>query len=68
MHYNGFVVEAHEGDFDGGALVPESEEQVFALPFPSRNITFSTEKQLTSVFAVHYCRRQSNSLKEDRDG
>ncbi|HEY2748395.1 MAG TPA: class I SAM-dependent methyltransferase [Polyangia bacterium] len=28
LHYNGFSVEAHEGDFDGGALVPESEEQV----------------------------------------
>jgi len=28
LHYNGFVVEAHEGGFDGGALVPESEEQV----------------------------------------
>jgi SAM-dependent methyltransferase len=29
LHYNGFDVEAHEGGFDGGALVPESEEQVF---------------------------------------
>lgn len=28
LHYNGFSVEAHEGGFDGGALVPESEEQV----------------------------------------
>jgi SAM-dependent methyltransferase len=28
LHYNGFAVEAHEGGFDGGALVPESEEQV----------------------------------------
>ena len=28
LHYNGFTVEAHEGGFDGGALVPESEEQV----------------------------------------
>ncbi|MCU1279770.1 MAG: Methyltransferase type 12 [bacterium] len=28
LHYNGFSVEAHEGAFDGGALVPESEEQV----------------------------------------
>jgi SAM-dependent methyltransferase len=28
LHYNGFVVEAHEGGFDGGALLPESEEQV----------------------------------------
>jgi SAM-dependent methyltransferase len=28
LHYNGFVVEAHQGGFDGGALVPESEEQV----------------------------------------
>ena len=25
---NGFTVEAHEGGFDGSALVPESEEQV----------------------------------------
>jgi SAM-dependent methyltransferase len=28
LHYNGFLVEAHEGGFGGGALVPESEEQV----------------------------------------
>ena len=28
LHYNGFTVEAHEGGFDGEALVPESEEQV----------------------------------------
>jgi hypothetical protein len=28
LHYNGFTVEAHEGGFDGGALLPESEEQV----------------------------------------
>ncbi len=28
LHYNGFTVEAHEGGFDGSALVPESEEQV----------------------------------------
>ena len=51
LHYNGFVVEAHEGGFDGGALVPESEEQVLQLSFPSRNFGFSTEKHLTSVFA-----------------
>jgi SAM-dependent methyltransferase len=28
LHYNGFTVEAHEGGFDGGELLPESEEQV----------------------------------------
>jgi SAM-dependent methyltransferase len=28
LHYNGFEIIAHEGDFDGGALVPEAEEQV----------------------------------------
>jgi SAM-dependent methyltransferase len=28
LHYNGFEVLAHEGGFDGGALVPEAEEQV----------------------------------------
>jgi hypothetical protein len=28
LHYNGFQVIAHQGGFDGGELVPESEEQV----------------------------------------
>jgi len=28
LHYNGFVIEAHEGGFDGKQLLPESEEQV----------------------------------------
>jgi SAM-dependent methyltransferase len=28
LHYNGFEILAHEGGFDGGALVPEAEEQV----------------------------------------
>ncbi len=28
LHYNGFVVERHDGDFDGSALATESEEQV----------------------------------------
>ena len=28
LHYNGFQILAHEGGFDGGALVPEAEEQV----------------------------------------
>ena len=28
LHYNGFEIEAHEGDFDGAPLETESEEQV----------------------------------------
>jgi SAM-dependent methyltransferase len=27
LHYNGFEILSHEGGFDGGALLPESEEQ-----------------------------------------
>jgi SAM-dependent methyltransferase len=45
LHYNGFRLVAHEGDFDGNALVTESEQQVVRArlapsrksKFPSRN-------------------------------
>ena len=28
LHYNGFVIDRHDGDFDGGELLTESEQQV----------------------------------------
>ena len=45
LHYNGFAVEAHEGDFDGGALVPESEEQVLRCR-SRRQIRISRRKNI----------------------
>ena len=46
LHYNGFTVEAHEGGFDGGALVPRVEEQVLTLSFPSRIFEFLDGKTI----------------------
>jgi len=45
LHYNGFTIEAHEGDFDGGALVPESEEQVLRCR-SRRGISVSRRKNI----------------------
>jgi SAM-dependent methyltransferase len=45
LHYNGFMIEAHEGDFDGGALVPESEEQVLRCR-SRRGISVSRRKNI----------------------
>jgi hypothetical protein len=45
LHYNGFTVEAHEGGFDGGALVPESEEQVLRCR-SRRGISVSRRKNI----------------------
>jgi SAM-dependent methyltransferase len=45
LHYNGFVVEAHEGGFDGSALVPESEEQVLRCR-SRRGISVSRRKKI----------------------
>ena len=45
LHYNGFAVEAHEGGFDGGALVPESEEQVLRCR-SRRGISVSRRKNI----------------------
>jgi hypothetical protein len=28
LHYNGFRIERHDGDFHGGPLLPDSEQQV----------------------------------------
>ena len=37
LHYNGFVIERREGDFDGRSLQPESEQQVlFCTTGPRR--------------------------------
>lgn len=45
LHYNGFAVEAHEGGFDGAALVPESEEQVLRCR-SRRGISISRRKNI----------------------
>jgi len=45
LHYNGFVVEAHEGGFAGEALVPESEEQVLRCR-SRRGISVSRRKNI----------------------
>lgn len=45
LHYNGFTVEAHEGGFDGSALVPESEEQVLRCR-SRRGISVSRRKNI----------------------
>ncbi len=45
LHYNGFIVEAHEGGFVGGALVPESEEQVLRCR-SRRGISVSRRKNI----------------------
>ena len=45
LHYNGFGVEAHEGGFDGGALLPESEEQVLRCR-SRRGFSFSRRKKI----------------------